>query len=126
MNAVYDFDNIINSDENEIICFVETMTDINKGNEDKLKSLIKNSRFSNKYEILNVPNNIFLKNIIMCLVYSSINPFLSTSPIMKQYREKIAKVCELLGLNIENVKPLCEIESDLINALETKMALADK
>ena len=38
--------------------------------------LIENSIFDYKYELLSVPDDKFPKNILICLVYSSIDPYL--------------------------------------------------
>jgi hypothetical protein len=107
----------MNRNIDEIICFIEEITALNEGNKEKIKLIVSNSDFSNKYEILNVLDNLFLKNLVTCLVYSSINPFLANSPVMKQYQDKVVKICEFLGLNIENIRPICEIESELMSTL---------
>lgn len=117
MNTVVSFENIINNDSDEIILFINELYEKNKNNIDKLKALIINSNFPYKYEILNVSDDIFLRNILMCLVYSSIDPYLGNTSIMKSYREKIKITCSELGLNIDNIVPICSIEEKLMKSL---------
>ena len=117
MNAMLSFDHAINSNKDEIINFINYMNNKNKNNVTNIKTIIENSRFEYKYEILSVPSNSFLKNIIMCLVYSGIDPYLANTPIMDKYREKLNLICHELDLNVDNVVPLCTIEKELINAL---------
>jgi|APLak6261660231_1056022.scaffolds.fasta_scaffold29591_2 hypothetical protein len=118
MSTMLSFEHIINNDKDEIINFINLMDDKNKDNVARLKTIIKNSSFSYKYEVLSVPDNVFLKNVLMCLVYSSLDPYLANTSIMEKYREKIELACHELGLNTNNVVPLCTIEKELISALK--------
>lgn len=118
MNTVVCFENIINYDSDEITLFINELYKKNTNNIDKLKTLITNSNFPYKYEVLSIPDEMFLRNILMCLVYSSIDPYLANTSIMKNYREKIKISCSELGLSEENIVPICSIEEKLMKSLE--------
>ena len=111
------FDHVVNNDKDKIVSFINQMCIKNENNVNSLKAIIENSSFDNKYEVLSVSDDIFLKNILMCLVYSGIDPYLANTPIMENYREKIKLVCNELGLNVNNIVPICTIEEKLFNAL---------
>jgi len=117
MNTMVSFDHVINNDKDNIISFINEMCYKNENSVNSLKAIIENSSFYNKYEVLSVSDDTFLKNILMCLVYSGIDPYLANTPIMERYREKIKLVCHELGLNENNIVPICTIEEKLINAL---------
>ncbi len=53
----------------------------------------------------------------MCLLYSSIDPYIANTPIMKHYQSKVSELCEKLGLKSRNVVPVCLIEEKLQSAL---------
>lgn len=111
------FDHVINNDNDEIVNIINRIYVKNKSRVNSLKSIIENSIFDYKYELLSVPDDNFLKNILICLVYSSIDPYLANTPIMEGYWEKIKLVGGELGLNIDNIVPICTIENELIKAL---------
>lgn len=117
MNTMVSFDHVINNDNDVIVNFINQLCDKNKNCVNNIKAIIENSSFYNKYEVLSVSDDTFLKNILMCLVYSGIDPYLVNTPIMERYREKIKLVCNELGLNVNNIVPICTIEEKLINAL---------
>ena len=117
MNTKASFDNIINCDVDKIVDFINEVNKKNANSSDKLREIIKDSDFYNKYEVLCVPSDVFLKNILMCLVYSDIDPYLANTPIMEGYKEKVKSVCHTLNLDVNNIVPICTIEKKLINEL---------
>jgi len=117
MNIKNSLEGVIDNDTDEILAVVNDIATRNKNNFEQLKKIILESKFSYKYELLDVPNEKFLDNIIMCLLYSSIDPYIANTPIMKHYQSKVSELCEKLGLNSSNVVPVCLIEEKLQCAL---------
>jgi len=117
MNIINSLEGVIDNDTDEILIVVNEISTRNKNNFEQLKKIILESKFSYKYELLDVPNEKFVDNIVMCLLYSSINPYLVNTPIMKHYQSKVSELCEKLGLKSSNVVPVCLIEEKLQCAL---------
>lgn len=117
MITKHSLDGIINTNIDEILDVIRDISIKNTDNHENLKKIVINSNFPYKYELMNVPDELFVSNIIMCLLYSSIDPFLANTPIMKRYQDKIAKVCNELGLNKSNVVPISSIEEKIHTAL---------
>lgn len=117
MITKHSLDGIINTDIDEILDVIRDISTKNIDNHENLKNIVINSNFPYKYELMNVPDELFVGNIIMCLLYSSIDPFLANTPIMKRYQDKVVKVCNELGFNPSNVVPVSSIEEKLHAAL---------
>ena len=117
MNTINSLEGVIDNDTDEILAVVNDIATRNRNNFEQLKKIILESKFSYKYELLDVPNEKFVDNIIMCLLYSSIDPYIANTPIMKHYQSKVSELCEKLGLKSSNVVPVCLIEEKLQCAL---------
>jgi len=117
MNIKNSLEGVIDNDTDEILAVVNDIATRNKSNFKQLKKIILESTFSYKYELLDVPEEKFVDNIIMCLLYSSIDPYIANTPIMKHYQSKVSSLCENLGLKSSNVVPVCLIEEKLQCAL---------
>lgn len=117
MNTINSLEGVIDTDTVEILAIISDIATRNKNNLEQLKGIVLESKFSHKYELLNVPNEKFVCNIIMCLLYSSIDPYIANTPIMTHYQSKVSELCEKLGLESSNVVPVCLIEEKLQCAL---------
>ena len=117
MNITNSLEGVIDNDTGEILAVVNDIVARNKNNFELLKKIIIESKVPYKHELLDVSNEKFVDNIIMCLLYSSIDPYIANTPIMKHYQSKVSELCENLDLKLSNVVPVCLIEDKLKSAL---------
>lgn len=117
MNTNDAFRGAIESDLETILKIVRSKISDNSGNVEIVKQVIVNSSFSRKYEILNTPDSLLIATVIVCLLYSSINPYVANTPAMALYKKKIEQVCNDLGLDENNIYPVSTIEEKLYRVL---------